>query len=456
MMTGLLRVPQLDVDLARGIVTPEEIPPPSPSSPHPDDIQLHAGRLGRKRRCAEFKMLQHTRILLRKNFTLAQRHPRQTSMQLFVHALFVLFLFWLQGMGKTRLMAEELHPPIIGLGKVPKCVEFAGQPCKTIMYSPAGHPEVDWIMNELARTSDLVMGSDIVAAPAHTNWSSFFLEHPNSTQAAVAFLDRELDGASDDWHRTCPRDVLATARPELCSLPDIVRYRIYWNETTQYSRTHRTYTPYFPMDFTREIQRELDQAILTLRGRQAGVKRCFRKTIEVGATAAGEVVKTFTVAHTDATLANLRLRCSDASCAYESHSYERRPAPTAAISTAHLDPTGRGPHDWYLTRRTVQIGQNGADRSEQFTVGRYDHVTPVGWSTALAIEYDECHDGWTADLNVTTKSFPVVGDEKVENLLSEAVFLGFGVLFFYWYRFNRFVLPNSNAIHRCFTAIEVN
>jgi hypothetical protein len=73
------------------------------------------------------------------------------------------------------------------------------------------------------------------------------------------------------------REILEGCAPyvgtERCTLPDVVRYRIYWNETTRYSRSHRTYTPFYPMDFTRETQRAVDEAILTLRGRQARRRR---------------------------------------------------------------------------------------------------------------------------------------------------------------------------------------
>ena len=258
-------------------------------------------------------------------------------MQLLVHAMFVIFLYWLQSMGKTRLMAAELHPPIVGLGKIPKCVEFNGRPCTTLMYSPPGHPEVEFIMRQLAETQGLGWGTDVVPAPAAgTNWSAYFLANPNSTLAVVSFLDREEAGP--DWARACAgRDptaltsggasASASASSGGCSLPDIVRYRVYWNETTRYSRTHRTYTPFYPserpphtplaapstrdaiprgrvlrdragliasvmfcglcrprddpchlfgcafpaVDFTREVQRSVDGGILTLRGRQAGL-----------------------------------------------------------------------------------------------------------------------------------------------------------------------------------------
>ena len=114
--------------MARGVVTLAEVPP-SPTVLEPDSVALDeaAAMAGRKRRCHQCKLMQHTRIQLRKNFILAQRHPGQTFMQLLVHALFVFFLYWLQSMGKTRLMAEELHPPIVQLGKIPKCVAFNGR-----------------------------------------------------------------------------------------------------------------------------------------------------------------------------------------------------------------------------------------------------------------------------------------------------------------------------------------
>ena len=63
----------LEADLARGVVTPEEVPPPWPMV-RPDGVHFEvSGGQGRKRRCAQCKLLQHTRIQLRKNFTLAQR-----------------------------------------------------------------------------------------------------------------------------------------------------------------------------------------------------------------------------------------------------------------------------------------------------------------------------------------------------------------------------------------------
>ena len=183
------------------------------------------------------------------------------------------------------------------------------------------------------------------------------------------------------------------------------------------------------MDFTREIQRSVDEGILTLRGRQAGRKRCVEKTLAVGTPAAGgSLLKTLTVSHPGTTLTNARLRCVGVACAYGSRANERRPAPGGAIARAHLDSTGRGPHDWYLaTRPGGGGGGGGGNSTTEFTVGRYDSMPRLGWTTPLEIVYDQCFPDWTADLNVSTKSFPVVGDEKVEKLLSEAVFLGFGV-----------------------------
>eukprot|EP01052_Picozoa_sp_SAG31_P051524 SAG31_NODE_12272_length_953_cov_1.444965_2_plen_165_part_01 len=64
---------QLEADLARGVVTPEEVPP-SPSTLRPDAVDMTLRGSGRRRRCSEWKTLQHTRIQLRKNFTLAQRY----------------------------------------------------------------------------------------------------------------------------------------------------------------------------------------------------------------------------------------------------------------------------------------------------------------------------------------------------------------------------------------------
>eukprot|EP01052_Picozoa_sp_SAG31_P063873 SAG31_NODE_22776_length_518_cov_0.739857_1_plen_124_part_10 len=124
------------------------------------------------------------------------------------------------------------------------------------------------------------------------------------------------------------------------------------------------------MDFTREIQRAVDEGILTLRGRQAGLKRCQPKTEDVPPLAPRSVaVQTVTIRHSGATLANPRLRCPRHDCAYGSLANEARQPPSGTISRAHLDPTGRGPHDWYLIRRQFDNFEQ-----TQFDVGRYDTI----------------------------------------------------------------------------------
>ena len=165
----------LAADVASGVVPSSAVPPPSPSpsllSANQVDIGLGPGG-GRHRRCGSNKLLQHTRIQLWKNSVTALRHPGLTTMQLLAFAIFVFLLFLLQTMGKSRLMAEELHPPIAPLGPVPRCVPFNGAPCTTLLYSPAGHPEVEFIMAEVAREQGLT-GEDIrpVNISGAANWT---------------------------------------------------------------------------------------------------------------------------------------------------------------------------------------------------------------------------------------------------------------------------------------------
>ena len=242
--------------------------------------------------CASSKLLQHTRIQLWKNYISAKRHPALTVLQMLSFAMFVVFLYLLQSMGKSRLMAEELHPPILQLGGVPKCKPFNGAPCTTLIYTPAGHPEVDFIMNEVAREQGLVMGEDIVglSTAGDGNWTQYWLDHANQTLAAVNFLDRS---ANVNWDTLCAgqqvsdtSDVYPTGA---CALPDIIRYKVYYNDTTRYSRASRTYTPFYPLDVTREVQRSLDEAIITLRGRHAGYQNCEETVVNIG-TYSGEYV----------------------------------------------------------------------------------------------------------------------------------------------------------------------
>jgi hypothetical protein len=137
---------------------------------------------------------------------------------------------------------------------------------------------------------------------------------------------------------------------------------------------------------------------------------------------------------------NARLLCNAEGdvgrCAYGSAANEERPPPAGTVGTVHLDPTGEGPDDWYLTEQDGVVRAldpthpEHKDTATVFTVGRYDAAR--GWRYPhLEIAYDECVPTWRANLSVSVKPMAVVGDAKVEELLSEAVFLGFGVLFFY-------------------------
>ena len=431
----------LAVDVRRGVV-PAAAVPPVPASPRlggslsSRDVAIGLGEPSlchdskhRQRSCASNRLLQHTRIQLWKNYISAKRHPGLTVMQMLSFALFVVFLFVLQQMGKSRLMAEELHPPVVKLGGVPRCKAFNGAPCTTLIYTPAGHPEVDFIMNELAREQGLTMGEDIkpVATVGEGNWTQYWLDHPNQTLAAVSFLDRS---AEVDWAATCANQTVSDTSDVYptgdCALPDIIRYRVYYNDTTRYSRASRTYTPFYPLDVTREVQRSLDEAILTLRGRHAGYKNCEETVINVGTSAAGNTSVVVRIPPNEV-YSSARLQCSPGNnCAYDSPDLEGETAPAETVSTAHLDPTGEGPDDWYL----LQGAQDELQAS--FFVGRYDSPDNPGWGyrhLQLVVEF--CRPDWRANLTVYTKSMPVVGDARVEMMLAESVFLGFGVMFFY-------------------------
>eukprot|EP01043_Picozoa_sp_COSAG02_P058023 COSAG02_NODE_7149_length_3156_cov_1.175990_2_plen_640_part_00 len=428
----------LAVDVRRGLVPAAAVPPPSPSPRMEGSLSSRDVTIGmdgpdfhkhRQRGCASNRLLQHTRIQLWKNYVAAKRHAALTVMQMLSFALFVVFLFLLQEMGKSRLMAEELHPPVVKLGDVPRCKEFNGAPCTTLIYTPAGHPEVDFIMNELANEQGLTMGEDIkaVTTVGDGNWTQYWLDHPNQTLAAVSFLDRSADV---DWAAACAGQTVSDTSDEYptgnCALPDIIRYKVFYNDTTRYSRASRTYTPFYPLDVTREVQRSLDEAILTLRGRHAGYKNCEETVIEVGTSAAGN--ESFDIPVPPNEIYNsARLQCSPGNnCAYNSPDLEGETAPAGALSTAHLDPTGEGPDDWSLM-------QGAQDESEvSFYVVRYDSPDNPGWGYRhLQLVAEFCRPDWRANLTVYTKSMPVVGDARVETMLAETVFLGFGVMFFY-------------------------
>ena len=439
----------LAADVRQGIVPPTAVPPPPrlDGSLSSRDIALGLDDVGgsqrrrdggrraatdgkhRRRCCASNRLLQHTRIQLWKNSISAKRHPGLTIMQMLSFALFVVFLYLLQEMGKSRLMAEELHPPIEKLGGIPRCKPFNGAPCTTILYSPAGHPEVDFIMTELANEQGLTMGEDVkaVATAGDGNWTQYWLDHANQTLAAVSFLDRP---ANIDWATACAGQTVSDSSDEYpagnCALPDIIRYKVYYNDTTRYSRASRTYTPFYPLDVTREVQRSLDEAILTLRGRHAGYQNCEETVVNVGTSSEGN--ESFVVpVPLNEVYRGARLQCSPGNnCAYDSPDLEGEAAPAGSLATAHLDPTGEGPDDWYLL-------QGAQDESKvSFFVGRYDSPDNLGWGYKhLQLVAEFCRPDWRANLTVYTKAMPVVGDARVETMLAETVFLGFGVMFFY-------------------------
>jgi hypothetical protein len=126
---------------------------------------------------------------------------------------------------------------------------------------------------------------------------------------------------------------------------------------------------------------------------------------------------------------------------YNNAQYEEYSAPAEAISRAHLDPSGEGPDDWYLLDGGVLQAEGGG---RNLTVGRYDSgQLDWGWDQ-LQIVARVCKPNWRANLSVGVKSMPVVGDARVEEILAEGVFLGFGVLFFYCGAvFNYFMLVRA-------------
>ena len=72
------------------------------------------------------------------------------------------------------------------------------------------------------------------------------------------------------------------------------------------------------------------------------------------------------------------------------------------------------------------------DAEAGFRIIRYDSPANPGWGWQhLELVTTFCRQDWRADVTVNMKSMPVVGDAKVEEMLAESVFLGFGVLFFY-------------------------
>ena len=90
-----------------------------------------------------------------------------------------------------------------------------------------------------------------------------WLDHKNQTLSAVVFLDRP---SAVDWPTRCAgqnvSDEHAVYPSGDCALPDILRYKVYYNDTTRYSRASRTYTPFYPLDATREVQRAVDEAVI--------------------------------------------------------------------------------------------------------------------------------------------------------------------------------------------------
>ena len=112
-------------------------------------------------------------------------------------------------------------------------------------------------------------------------------------------------------------------------------------------------------------------------------QRCTPRTVAVGSLAVtpasgSDPAKTFRVTHPGAVVQNPQLRCTNdrGGCAYGSRANERRRPPAGAVSTAHLDPTGLGPHDWYLSSRNLSMAGD-LDGAVEFTVGRYDSAGVV-------------------------------------------------------------------------------
>ena len=171
-----------------------------------------------------------------------------------------------------------------------------------------------------------------------------WLDHKNQTLSAVVFLDRP---SAVDWPTRCAgqnvSDEHAVYPSGDCALPDILRYKVYYNDTTRYSRASRTYTPFYPLDATREVQRAVDEAVITLRGRRAGLQNCNDTIIAVNSSDAGNESYWVPVPAGMA-LTRARLQCgAGKNCAYDNRELEGHPPPNGSISTAHLDPSSEGP-----------------------------------------------------------------------------------------------------------------
>ena len=281
-----------------------------------------------------------------------------------------------------------------------------------------------------------------------------WLDHKNQTLSAVVFLDRP---SAVDWPTRCAgqnvSDEHAVYPSGDCALPDILRYKVYYNDTTRYSRASRTYTPFYPLDATREVQRAVDEAVITLRGRRAGLQNCNDTIIAVNSSDAGNESYWVPVP-AGMGLTRARLQCgAGKNCAYDNRELEGHPPPNGSISTAHLDPSSEGPgehthaslphfrdllirggcgvdlpDDWALVPAPYHLD----DPEAGFRIIRYDSPANPGWGWQhLELVTTFCRPDWRADVTVNMKSMPVVGDAKVEEMLAESVFLGFGVLFFY-------------------------
>ena len=193
-------------------------------------------------------LLRHTRIQLQKNLLVSRRHAILTLMQVVIFSLFICMLRGLQELGATRMLQEDVHPAAVDVTSVGRCSTGAGMPaCRTLLYSPPNHPEVNRIMERVRATQ----GVDVTAMPPR-NWPRWIAAHPNETLAVVEF----------------PIGALGTAAQQRTGrLPDEVFYRLHYNRSAGWSRASRVYTPFYPLDISRELQRAMDEAIFTVRGR---------------------------------------------------------------------------------------------------------------------------------------------------------------------------------------------
>ena len=146
-------------------------------------------------------------VLNKKNFILALRSWKTTSLQILAPLAFLVMLLILQVMPRNDFYADS-NPPVKPISTIPRCIPYSSDTCYSLVYAPNNLPKVQPLIEYIAKESGLEISDYGVDAKPYSilgfNSSvaivDWLWENQNVTQGALVFYSN--NSYTDDTHFT--------------------------------------------------------------------------------------------------------------------------------------------------------------------------------------------------------------------------------------------------------------